>query len=153
MSKIAYKLDKNKIVLIEQSVLDIIATKKQNKINIPESGGVLIGQYREKHIYIFDLTTPRKPDVQKRTFFNRCSPHHNNYVQKCWANSGKTQVWIGEWHTHPENIPSPSTLDISIWKNCLPNRNMILIIQGITDIWLGYWNGHTINKLNNYFIY
>ncbi|OXH94269.1 hypothetical protein CA830_02660 [Burkholderia multivorans] len=48
--------------------------------------------------------------------------------------------YIGEWHTHPETVPSPSLVDINQWSQ-LPSRNannaaMLGVIVGITHLYV-----------------
>ena len=54
-----------------------------------------------------------------------------------WAASNGTVTYIGEWHTHPELTPNPSQIDLNSWKNLLPQRPMVLLIQGYNEIYIG----------------
>ncbi|WP_081409005.1 Mov34/MPN/PAD-1 family protein [Acinetobacter gyllenbergii] len=45
---------------------------------------------------------------------------------------------MGEWHTHPEDVPSPSPTDINSWRtNLVSNEELVLIIVGRTNFWIG----------------
>jgi integrative and conjugative element protein (TIGR02256 family) len=47
--------------------------------------------------------------------------------------------YIGEWHTHPENDPQPSTLDLDEWCKICSRREdpMVFLIQGTLRQWVG----------------
>lgn len=47
---------------------------------------------------------------------------------------------MGVWHTHPQTIPSPSTIDWDDWKETLKeDKTVFFIIAGIECIrvWVG----------------
>ena len=37
----------------------------------------------------------------------------NQFIERDYEQSEHTRFYIGEWHTHPENNPTPSTVDYS----------------------------------------
>jgi integrative and conjugative element protein (TIGR02256 family) len=148
------ELPNGAIVLIDLTVLRCIKKYLQSKPADKEAGGILIGEYYYgNHLHITDCTEPSTEDDRGRFSFHRKSPHHQELTRKLWSKSGKTKTWIGEWHTHPEDTPNPSTIDINNWQKNLPKRQAILLIQGNSYMWIGYWNGlqvrfiaHHINK-------
>ncbi|ODS22317.1 hypothetical protein AB835_14870 [Candidatus Endobugula sertula] len=138
MLEVIAKLPTEGILLIEEQAISIIESFKQDTPSATESAGVLIGEYREsQHIRIVDATKPCKYDRSTRFSFDRRSPQHQKSVLSAWRSSGNTQTWIGEWHTHPEDHPTPSSKDIYEWKKALPNRPMIMLIQGRKTRWIG----------------
>lgn len=65
-------------------------------------------------------------------------------LQKIWEQSKGTCNYIGEWHTHPEPIPYPSSHDFSQWrkimkKTVLDYSSIIFIIVGTEKICV--WQG------------
>ncbi|WP_157234604.1 Mov34/MPN/PAD-1 family protein [Teredinibacter turnerae] len=137
MREVIAKLPSGGILLIEEHAMLIIDSFKQNTLKDTESAGILIGEYRGKHIRVVDATKPSLLDRSTRVSFDRRSPHHQRAALSAWRTSGKIQTWIGEWHTHPENHPTPSQKDINCWKESLPSRPMVLLIQGRASYWLG----------------
>ncbi|PSH11160.1 hypothetical protein B7R74_21960 [Yersinia pseudotuberculosis] len=134
-------------VHIEKSVIDKILYFRQNTLLQPESGGVLIGEYRGKHILISHCTLPGQEDEYSRLFYHRKSSHHQHELERIWSLYG-THTYIGEWHTHPENTPTPSYLDISEWKKNLPtDRIMIVLIVGIMEFYIAKIYGKEITPL------
>lgn len=146
----AYQRENGGFILIEDKVIKELFSFKQGNCTDHESGGILLGNYRGIHIEITSLTRPMKNDISSRNRFIRQDPNHNKLAYQKWKDSYKYNTYIGEWHTHPENIPSPSFIDIREWKAKLPKRNMVLIIQGIKQYWIAEYvfKKRTISVLN-----
>lgn len=147
MQYVKSKLKGQGFLLIEPGVIKKIKGYRQTKIRNKEAGGILIGAYRGDHVHITSLTVPGQLDKRTRTSFHRRSPHHQVSALKSWLNSKRINTWVGEWHTHPEDYPVPSIIDIESWSQDLPNRTMVLLIQGRCDYWLGFRKGGIITKL------
>lgn len=151
MLEIVANISSEGILLIEKQVISVVESFKQSSIHDTEAAGVLIGEYRGKHhIRVVDATKPSDLDKRTRFSFDRKSPHHESAVLSAWRSSGKTQTWIGEWHTHPEDHPTPSLIDIKEWKRSLPDRPMILIIQGRKSRWLGISINSKVTRITDY---
>jgi integrative and conjugative element protein (TIGR02256 family) len=132
--------------LINDSVLEVLEEHRQLAFNQPESGGILIGEYRGPHLNIVKLTTPADGDLQSRFRFFRRSKSHQFIASKTWEDSNSTQTFLGDWHTHAEDHPSPSSIDTSDWLRKLPNRKIIVIIQGRLSRWYGLWDGKYLRE-------
>jgi len=141
------KLDNRGFLLIDPEVIERIQGYKQMNLKNREAGGILIGAYRGDHIHVTSLTTPGEADKRTRISFHRQSSHHQKAALKAWVNSKKVNTWVGEWHTHPEDDPVPSTVDMESWRHALPNRPMALLIQGRCNYWLGLREKGVITKL------
>ncbi|WP_366517454.1 Mov34/MPN/PAD-1 family protein [uncultured Alistipes sp.] len=55
-------------------------------------------------------------------------------------------VYVGEWHTHPENVPSPSATDLKSIKNIYNTTNLnsdiiVYIIIGRQSEYYGCYDG------------
>lgn len=134
-------------LLISSSVMDVLHAYKQLSIHDHEAGGTLIGVYRQNSpsdpmdIEITDCSKPISPDRRTRFGFHRQGKHHRAKIFSAWRRSKCEETYIGEWHTHPEEKPSPSSMDIKDWERNLSGRTAILVIIGTTTDWLGYWTG------------
>ncbi len=84
----------------------------------PEAGGVLIGRLiRGTEDVIVDLaTSPGLRDVRKRHGFVRAREDAQAAIDAAWHASTATSVYLGEWHSHPEDHPSPSHHDLADWN-------------------------------------
>jgi integrative and conjugative element protein (TIGR02256 family) len=81
-----------------------------------EAGGILIGNRRGLHLEIIDATPPLPSDIRSYTRFVRQDPQHNFVLVKHWEESGQSLTYLGDWHTHPEDHPTPSAIDSREWK-------------------------------------
>lgn len=87
----------------------------------PEAGGTLIGRYISgtDDIVVDEITAPLPSDEQTRQTFRRTQASHQQRIERAWKESGNTQTYLGEWHTHPEAAPVPSELDRLNWTEKL----------------------------------
>jgi integrative and conjugative element protein (TIGR02256 family) len=136
-------------VLIEQEVFEHVDIYRQLKSSDREAGGILIGEYRGKDLRILSSTMPGKLDQRSRYRFGRRSPHHQKQAYELWLSSNSIQSHIGDWHTHPQDYPTPSTLDLQEWRKKLPIRPALLAILGRKTDWYGLWDGSRIVEIIN----
>lgn len=88
----------------------------------------------------------------------KCSCHldaakANNLIAEEFNKSNQTRVYIGEWHTHPEDYPSPSTQDLKSLKESF-NKNQLAIphfilmaIIGRKSICFKMYDGHDFSSI------
>lgn len=127
-------------VYVEEKVLNVVDSYRQVKSSDKEAGGFLCGYYKGKDLHITELTTPKPKDIRGRYSFKRRDKGHVTDVTRWYKDSNGELNCLGEWHTHPERIPSPSSTDTSGWQLFNRNRNgqkSIFLIVGIDDLWLG----------------
>lgn len=147
MQPLIRRIGPDAYLLIEPTVLEILSTFRQCQPTDTEAGGILIGSYRENHIHIVSATTPKSEDIRTRFSFFRRSPEHQAIATRAWKSSKKTQTIVGEWHTHPENDPAPSSLDLAEWWKEPGDPPLIFVIQGIQSLWVGRIQEGACNKL------
>lgn len=123
-------------ILLRSQVLNVLESFSQSE-DQHESGGILLGSYRGDHIEVVHATNPAPSDDRSPVSFNRLRQCHQQSAEEMWAASNGTVTYIGEWHTHPELTPNPSQIDLNSWKNLLPQRPMVLLIQGYNEIYIG----------------
>ena len=108
-----------------------------------ENGGILIGQLNpaEKQVLITDFTEAMKSDKRSRFHFFRSEKSHQKVMDDLWEESDFTKTYLGEWHTHDEDVPSPSSTDIREWKRICNRQynspDLFFIIVGKMEI--GIW--------------
>lgn len=140
-------IDDRGSILIEPRVVELILGYRQHKTTKTESGGILLGYRRGNHLHIVSATTPQPDDQRMRFRFYRRDLNHQKVAFRQWELSGNTMDYVGEWHTHPEPEPTPSSLDMLEWKKicCARKASMVFLIVGWTGaIWLGVGRGHRI---------
>ena len=91
----------------------IIRRYVQDEPHQPEAGGVLLGRYilGTSDVIVDRATAPLPRDRQARSRFFRARRRHQDLIDRAWRESGGTCTYLGEWHTHPERIPTPSIID------------------------------------------
>lgn len=136
---------------ISDDVLGIMNKCKQKTMeNQKEYCGVLLGReiINTSDIIVDKITEPSEEDVQKKFYFFRDNKYHQKKINEEWRKSAGTCNYLGEWHTHLEDVPEPSDTDIREWKKALKKfkfdgNELFFIIIGIKKI--SVWEG---NKLD-----
>lgn len=126
-------------LLIEASLLERLAAFKQMASSAPEAGGILMGYRRGPHTHVTEATVPSQGDFRRRFGFFRHAAHHQRVALRRWKESDQTLDYVGEWHTHPEDDPVPSSVDLRHWReiSMASKRPMIFIIFGRSTNWIG----------------
>ena len=127
-------------VLIEPEPLALINQYRQDHQSKPEAGGILLGYRREGHLHVTMATVPQPSDRRMRFWFSRATKHHQQEAVRHWMASNAEVDYLGEWHTHPEGRPSPSSLDRTEWRKiaCERTSPMVFMILGWTgELWVG----------------
>jgi len=108
-----------------------------------ESGGVLLGFAFQDHDEITGITVPSANDRRGMfSFLRRKSPAQKT-INTAWNKSGGHVIYLGEWHTHPRNNPTPSGQDREMIRNALDGTRMeidylyLVIAGGRQSIWVG----------------
>lgn len=142
ISNVGYKIK------IKDEVIEILKSYRQLNIDDCESGGMLIGyEVLNGDIIIEYATKPFKRDRRKRFSFDRVDKKHNKILKSIWETQGNIHVYMGEWHTHPENYPNYSFKDKENWVKIGEKMNkekFIHLIVGNKSI--GIWEYNPYNK-------
>lgn len=115
--------------------------------DLPERGGVLLGTVHERGLLVTVATTPTRLDRQFRYLFERLPFGHGAVARRLWRSSAGTTRYIGEWHTHPQDIPTPSSIDLDEWRKLAKvradKRPLLAVIVGRHELHveLAYGNG------------
>jgi integrative and conjugative element protein (TIGR02256 family) len=139
-------------IIIARTVLNLIEKFKQTNKKDNESGGILLGQVKGKEVYILKATTPNKFDRASRYSFDCNKDAAQVIIDYEFLNSSLKTIYIGEWHTHPENYPNPSgvdkrMIDNQYFKNKLNEPFLILIIQGLKGVYVAMFNGKKLEEI------
>lgn len=143
------------MILIAPKALQVINKWRQTS-NQSEACGVLLGEIRNTSIKITNVSTPQPSDERFPTKYIRHIKGHQELVDDLHSKSNGTVNYVGEWHTHPENIPSPSSTDLESWKNTstffsLVDIPLVFFIAGIQGDWLGIMIKNTLYKAKRMF--
>ena len=104
-------------IYIEGHVLKEFSSYQAQDCFEREAGGIIIGYFdvQENAIRITDITWPQEKDICGRSRFIRKEKGHQELMDEIWTQSGYTKSYLGEWHTHNQCTPIPSSLDQSNW--------------------------------------
>lgn len=76
-------------------------------------------------------------------------------IRREYEVSEHTRVYFGEWHTHPEDEPTPSFRDTSSINELVLSTDvdksidgLILVIVGREDIYWEFHDGVQLHKIN-----
>ena len=128
----------------------------QNKQRAMEAGGVILGRHilGGEDIVADLVTVPASEDRRSRHGFIRAREEHQAVIDSVWQESKRTCTYLGEWHTHPEHVPSPSGVDRSDWHRKLKEDQfyggaLFFVIVGIreTVVWEGFERDGSCKRL------
>ncbi len=136
-------------VVVMSEVVRLFHSYRQMHYASTEAGGTIIGERRGQHIVVTDISEPGQGDIRTRNRFERKGDHHQQKVDELFKQSDGYLVYLGEWHTHPEDFPQPSNTDIKSWlAGLIATDPMVLFIVGRKRNWLGIKHGNDIRSLN-----
>ncbi|RMP68465.1 hypothetical protein ALQ19_200147 [Pseudomonas syringae pv. berberidis] len=108
-------------VYFSQNVLEIFERHIQSDEGT-EAGGILLGHVRGKHLEVLEASEPTCQDRRLRYFFERMIHGHKSLANRRWQETNGLVRYIGEWHTHPQEMPSPSYIDLDEWETLAKSR-------------------------------
>lgn len=127
--------DKTFEIHINNNVISTLNAYRQLESHQHEKGGILIGRFTEDKVIIVGLTHPFSQDKSTRFSFNRQDPMHDKILQAHWQLSHNKVGFAGDWHTHPESIPTASSIDLKGWENQVEHPHpYVFLIQGIEKL-------------------
>jgi len=74
-----------------------------------EAGGQLFARIYEREVVVEVASPPKRSDRRGRAFFKpsrRCEQIEIDEMHTCGFH------YVGDWHSHPEDVPTPSKKDI-----------------------------------------
>jgi len=156
-----YKLGEEKTIVLSSNVKEKFE-KYRNCLPKKESGGILLGRIcLNDFIVIEDITEPSLKDKAGLLFFKRDKKTAQQVINERWESSQGEIIYLGEWHTHNERFPTPSSVDRKMIKDLLLESKMeidflITIIIGMKSNFVGIQTSKGLTPLNfsnNPFIY
>ncbi|MEK3727052.1 Mov34/MPN/PAD-1 family protein [Lysinibacillus sp. FSL W8-0953] len=118
-----YKFGEKYVVFTEE-VVNTLHKYKQLSYEAHESGGILLGKVYNDLIIIDQVSEPSKEDDSGRYYFFRNVKKAQRIAEQAWKESNGERLYLGEWHTHPEDVPTPSRDDRTLLKNMLKHSRI-----------------------------
>lgn len=108
-----------RLIIVEHAVEQMKAFAQRRLWHF-EAGGVLLGRHLRdcEDVVVDEVTTPQNTDRRSRFSFFR-SKKHEALARERWEDQLSTLAYLGLWHTHPEEYPTPSGVDRRDWTQAV----------------------------------
>ena len=115
--------------------------------------GVLMGTQVGDNLYRISKISPPCIKSHARCGCERDAAMANRFIEEDYNQSEYTRFYIGEWHTHPEDNSTPSSIDYSSIKDNYQSASLvvpflIMIIVGTVSFHISIYNGDTFVKID-----
>jgi integrative and conjugative element protein (TIGR02256 family) len=122
--------------VMPSEVLETFAEYQQLKARDREAGGQLFGRVAGNTVTIEHATGPRPTDIRTRYSYQ---PDRKGEQAEIDDAHRKGLFFLGDWHTHPEPVPSPSAQDLlsiaEAFKKSTHHLNgFLLVIAGTQQL-------------------
>jgi len=102
--------------VFSRRVLKLFEDCRQTAPGVPEAGGQLFAKLAGNQIRIQQATGPRPSDERGRAHFVPDRLAEQGEIARMHKDG---LHYIGDWHSHPDEYPSPSTTDIRSIRECV----------------------------------
>jgi integrative and conjugative element protein (TIGR02256 family) len=129
---IAYPVgESGQTIIFTDSVIAHFRRHQQRRGRHKEAGGQLFARIEGLNITVLEATGPRAKDLRTRTSY---APHRPSEQKEVEERHRRNLHFVGDWHTHPELIPSPSHIDTRSIGECVKRSkhelNAFLVVVG-----------------------
>lgn len=105
-----------------------------------ETGGVIMGFETDAAVFLTAIIGPGPRAVHRRRSFTPDTEWQSARVAEVYARSGRTENYLGDWHTHPRGTASVSLTDMLAARSIAryaparcPRPTMLIIGLGGAD--------------------
>ncbi len=135
-------IDRRTLLHFSDAAIETFSQHIQFQDNDNEAGGILLGSVHGPHMLVDQATVPTEYDKRFRCLFERMPVGHETIAINRWTTSKGTIRYLGEWHTHPEDNPSPSSIDRAEWYQLAVKRRdkrpLLAVIVGRKSLYIEY---------------
>lgn len=139
--------------VLTDAVVRTFSDSRQQLAHQPEVGGQLFGTFQGNEVMV-EVATVTPPRAGKwRHFFH---PDRGREQRDIEAQFAADRHYVGDWHTHPEARPTPSSKDLSTMRDCFAKSKheltaFLQVIVGLQDgptgLWVGVHNEKSFSRL------
>lgn len=97
------------VLLFDAEVVERFKRHQQHRWWQREAGGQLFARFNYDTIHVLEATGPRRSDRRGRYSYE---PDRRAEQQEIDDRFPLGLHFVGDWHTHPEDYPSPSSIDL-----------------------------------------
>ncbi|MCB2410749.1 Mov34/MPN/PAD-1 family protein [Hymenobacter lucidus] len=116
-----------------------------------ETGGILIGYWGSStEVVVTAVVGPGPKAIHKKRSFRPDNAYHEQEIARLYTQSGRTETYLGDWHTHPAAAAYMSFRDeltlrsLAEYKQARLTQPLMLIL-GTQPLGLQAW-AHTYRK-------
>lgn len=106
--------DSQQALFIEKEVFDVFANARQLARKDKETGGLLLARISEEEVRVVEATRAERRASISRILFKPSLSRKRKIVKEAFEAG---LHFVGEWHTHPERDPTPSSIDMNSMKD------------------------------------
>ena len=135
-SEIVFEIGQSgQCLVLKAGVLNHLSKHQQRDRHSPEAGGQLFASFNDQVVVVEEATGPRSSDRRFRDLF---IPNRRDEQNEIYEMHRKGLHFVGDWHTHPEPIPSASRSDLDSIKEIFIKskhylNGFLMIIVGTDD--------------------
>lgn len=123
-------------LIFTRAVLDHFSKHRQSRWWSREAGGQLFARLEPPDIIIEEATGPRSCDCRARFSYR---PSRAAEQREITRRHVRGLHFVGDWHTHPEDIPHASHLDIAsmqdtVLKSAHGLNGFVMVVVGTGDL-------------------
>lgn len=127
--------DSPQVLRLTGHVLRHLGQHRQVRFWHREAGGQLFARLSSNLITVEEATGPRPSDCRSRTSY---APDRVAEQAEIVARHAHGLHFVGDWHTHPERVPTPSPRDLASMADCFRRSRhglqaFVLVIVGQLD--------------------
>lgn len=121
-------------------VKHFVEHRQQGKIKT-EIGGQLFAEFVKNEVRVVRTTGPNATDKRGWAWFKPDQRKQNIEINELFADG---LHFVGDWHTHPEREPSPSSWDLESMEDCFKKsrhqlKAFVMVIVGRAAFPEGFW--------------
>ena len=123
-------------IIVTKSAKDKIILEIRKNLHV-ETGGVLVGFYNNDNIIIDSVSGPGPNANHSLTEFVIDEAYMYDFLDIEYVNSNGKNIYVGEWHTHPQVEPFPSEQDFqSFYERSIEWKHgeLVFIIIGFIGL-------------------
>lgn len=129
------------------TVLAVFAGARQDAAQKPEVGGQLFGTFDGGQVAVIRATITPSPSKKRFLFFPARAREQKDIDERF----AEGLHYLGDWHTHPEMTPTPSSRDLTTMTDCFRKskhelRAFLMVIVGLAPGDAGLWVGLIAEK-------
>jgi integrative and conjugative element protein (TIGR02256 family) len=129
------------IVSFSMEVLAHFQAHRQTGKATSEVGGQLFADIAGNEVRVVRATGPNTTDKRGWAWFNPDRRKQNSEIKQMFESG---LHFVGDWHTHPEETPTPSSLDLESMADCFRKSRhqlaaFLMVIVGRAEFPDGLW--------------